>query len=163
MLAIKLHDERRPLLGVGSHLIPFVNGDQGRAVLGNWARTLIGGKWLGRDCNISLVKIGDSVAVFLSPDRFATKFAGFHPKAPDFKESLGQVAKPLREWDKAGLCELHWAPGLEWMPEPSWKKQVRPNGHTTLHCEVPEIILAEALPQSAVKWTKRFRLWRQRG
>jgi hypothetical protein len=55
MLAIKLHDERRPFLGVGSHLIPFFMGWQGRAALDNWARTLIHGKWLGRDCNISQV------------------------------------------------------------------------------------------------------------
>lgn len=162
MLAIKLHDERRPYLGVGSHLIPFLTGSQGREVLGNWARTLIGGKWLGRDCNISLVKITDNVAVLLSPDRFVTKLEGLHPKSPDFKVRLGKVAKPLREWDKDEFLEVTWTPGWEWVPEPSWKKQMRPNGHTSLHCEFPEIILAETVPQSAVKWTKRFRLWRQR-
>ena len=163
MLAIKLHDKRHPYLGVGSHLMPFINGMQGRAVLGNWARTLISGKFIGRDCNISLVKIADDVDVVVSGDWFVTRMRGLHPKAPDFKLALGQQSKPLRQWEKKELTKIGWEPVSEWVPEPSWKKQGRPNGITFLVCNVPEIILAAVVPPSAVKWTKQFRLWRQGG
>ena len=149
MLAVKLHNSRRPYLNVGSHLMPFIEAGQGRSVLGAWARLLIRGQFIGRDCNISLVKISDDVRIFLGYDLVHSKILGIHPKAPYFKEELERYAKPLSDWDKSCLLKMSHCPECS-------------EDRMDYKCSHPEILLAEEVSQSYVKWTKRYQLWKRR-
>lgn len=150
MLAIKLHESRRPFLGVGSHLMPFIGTAQGRDVLHCWANVLINyDRMVKRNCNVSLVKIPDDVFVVLSPDYFASRLNGLHPKAPEFRQTLQAMAKPLSAWSKNYLNEMVHVPEFPDVP-------------MNFRHSLAELLLAEPLSCTVVKWTKRFRLWRKR-
>ena len=149
MLAIKLHTDRRPHLGTGSHFMPFLNTAQGRAVLSAWARTLFRSGLVARNCFITLVQIPDRTNVIFSYDWFDTRLNGLHPALSAWKSVLEKEARSLKSFEKRSLLEINHMPEF-------------PDEGTGFRFSMPEVILAEPLTRSNVKWTKRFRLWRQR-
>ena len=130
MLAVKLHEEKKPFLGKFSYFIPILNWEIQKTQIKNWISLLQDRLTGKKKINyITLVKIPDDHPVFIGSD-----------------------------WMDKALFGLKFLP-LKEIPD-VYKDRVLGDGDffSDQSAMVPELILGKRLPKSCIKWTKDIRL-----
>ncbi len=151
MLAVKLHKDRRPWLGAGSHLVPIAEWRVASLHIKRWISTLNrhNGSRPNSTINwISLVRVPDSTRVVLSPHWSDTMFGETSPsRLCDHWMTRERV---LKYWERHADDT---APTPEYIRK-IWSDQWGEGSHDV--CE-PELILLQPVGVAHVLWIKDAR------
>jgi len=133
MLAVKLHQNRKPFLGKGSYLIPITTWKVAQDQIRRWLPVL--NEFRGKRRYITLVKIPDDHPVILDPDWIG---GGNWPPM-----KLKDIPKELKDEIMVWYDYLNQEPGAYYLGAKSTYAQ---------------LILGSPLSKKYVKWTKDLRL-----